>query len=125
MTEKITEETQGWYILANLRKRQFVDPSRLKAYPNSEGGETKVLHVWRGDMSGVLPFLIANKPPRYPTMGIWEGDSVEIIGSESSHLLELHEGISQGWKDITEEVNRDYAAFMAEDVEDAGVPTKT
>jgi len=101
-------------LLANMDKHQFIDTDKLTAYLNSEGGYTKILHASGGEVSGMFPFLIANWPPRYPAMGSWLGDCVEVVYSDSVRFMEIYEGIAQGWQDISEEVDREYADFMNE-----------
>jgi len=110
----IDEAAEKRCLLANTSKRQFIDTDKLTPYLNSEGGYTKILHACGGELSGMFPFLIANRPPRYPTMGAWQGDCIEVVYSDSGRFVEIHEGIAQGWQDISKEVDREYGDFMNE-----------
>lgn len=101
-----------YFIIANMDKRQYIDPSNFKTH-NEDAGYSKLHHICKHIVGGVLPFLLATED-YYPCMGMWAGDRIIVIGDESPRYIDKIEEITTGWHEVTREVAASYLDFVRE-----------
>lgn len=107
-----------YFLIVNLDKREFVDPSRL-------GGGLKLWEICANNVCRILPFLLRKSSEggggdirkEYFSAGRWCGDRVVVVGDyDESGLYDL---TSKEYTDISDAVRKDFNDFI--EVEDLKV----
>ena len=106
----------AYYAIVNHTKRERVEPNAVPP------GRTKLSEIVRAPThAGLLAWLCAEPLPHTPTnQGRWSGDSVALLGDDISE--DRVEECRATYRDITEEIAREWLAFAGEiDEWDLGV----
>lgn len=105
-----------YYLLVNLDKKEYVDPQE-------DGDLYKFLEiVWGGNTCKLLMFLLRKSdkvegggdiddPAKYPLLGHWAGDRIELVGDYDSSMLFFE--AKKKYKDITAELIKEYNEAMS------------
>ncbi len=111
-----------YFLIANLDKKQFIDPANFKRHNEDAGFSNRLPHLCRGDFAGVLVFLLATSAA-YPYMGMWAGDRVMVIGDEKQSMdwndeslpgAEVLEEIRAEWHDVSRGIAPSYLCYVSE-----------
>ena len=102
-----------YFLIANIDKKQFIDPGNFKTKADGPGYSMKLHHICKGKLAGVLPFLLTSSD-YYPSMGSWAGDRIIMIGDETRDYGDLYFQIRDRWEDISRTAAGDYFLFVEE-----------
>lgn len=110
-----------YFIVANIDKRQYIDPANFKTHDDGAGFSMKLHHICTSIFAGVLPFLLATSD-YYPYMGTWAGDRTVVIGDESPGGLDRIHEIRAEWSEVTRGAASSYFDFIKESGGLSGAP---
>jgi len=104
-----------YFVIANMDKKEFIDPHRFTCKEGETGFSMKLHHICRSRMAGVLVFLLTTSN-YYGLMGSWGNERILVVGDENTEYYDLYLDIihKDEWRDISHEVAKEYFDFVSD-----------